>query len=359
MKESRPSPTVVVSYPGEIRFRFHWSAPLLVLLMLPALFFLYPSAGRGDVPIVLFDNAHAQTAGNADWTIYGGYSDMGDAVRFLGCRVQSQDGGLLNERRLSDVDVLISPEPNRAFRKDEMAAIVAFVRRGGGFFLITDHARSDRNNDGVDSVDIANDFTRYFGIKVEYKWFSLAPIKCTRKHFITDGVIQVGQWGGAGILCVSSRAKVVISHKKGVYLATAEVGKGRVVVLVDSSPFDDGSGAPGDKLYDGWNNPSFNHERLALNCVRWLLKQDVNPVDESARFSELLDSLDRAGRKRMAGRLDRAIGKHKRTISKCRIKAVKRTWREDLERLLKLRQMVADYGRRTRFNLLYADLELP
>ncbi|UYZ62262.1 hypothetical protein [Hymenobacter weizhouensis] len=53
--------------------------------------------------------------------------------------------------------------------------------------------------------------------------------------------------------------------------ASSTFGTGRVVIVGDSSPADDGTGSPGNTVYDGWNeNPS--HARLHLNALLWLAK---------------------------------------------------------------------------------------
>jgi hypothetical protein len=56
-----------------------------------------------------------------------------------------------------------------------------------------------------------------------------------------------------------------------IMLCSASFGSGRVVVLGDSSPADDGTGAAGNTLYPGWTElPS--HSRLHLNASLWLAK---------------------------------------------------------------------------------------
>ncbi len=58
---------------------------------------------------------------------------------------------------------------------------------------------------------------------------------------------------------------------QNIMCALATFGKGRVVVIGDSSPADDGTGNPKDKLYYGWTElPS--HAALHLNASLWLAK---------------------------------------------------------------------------------------
>jgi len=53
--------------------------------------------------------------------------------------------------------------------------------------------------------------------------------------------------------------------------ASATYGTGRVVVIGDSSPADDGTGASGDTLYPGWTELA-SHARLHMNASLWLAK---------------------------------------------------------------------------------------
>ena len=57
----------------------------------------------------------------------------------------------------------------------------------------------------------------------------------------------------------------------GAIVAHARYGQGRVAALGDSSPPDDGSGAPGNNLYDGWAaEANGDHARILLNATIWL-----------------------------------------------------------------------------------------
>ena len=47
-----------------------------------------------------------------------------------------------------------------------------------------------------------------------------------------------------------------------------KLGAGRFAALGDSSLYDDGTGTPGDTLYDGWD--SYSDATLAVNTVMWL-----------------------------------------------------------------------------------------
>ena len=43
-------------------------------------------------------------------------------------------------------------EPNILFTAAEKTAILNYVKNGGSLFIIADHDKSDRNNDGSDAV---------------------------------------------------------------------------------------------------------------------------------------------------------------------------------------------------------------
>jgi hypothetical protein len=140
---------------------------------------------------VLFDNSKAETAGNADWIVSTAQPDptaqnpnpttessWTGAISAWGVRLQRTGqyslktlppgntityggGGALD---LANVDEFVMPEPNSPLSAAEKSAILRFIQNGGGFFLIVDHAGSDRNNDGWDSVRIANDLMSNNGV---------------------------------------------------------------------------------------------------------------------------------------------------------------------------------------------------
>ena len=53
--------------------------------------------------------------------------------------------------------------------------------------------------------------------------------------------------------------------------ASSTFGTGRVVIIGDSSPADDGTGSPGNTVYNGWSE-NVSHARLHLNASLWLAK---------------------------------------------------------------------------------------
>ena len=133
----------------------------------------------------LFDNAHAETAGNADWVIddtqpvpspaqsginagtaftywNGAISSWGVSLVKRGYTVHTNTAALTygntgNTYDLANYDVLVLPEPNTVFTAAEKTAIFAFLQNGGGIVAVADHSGADRNNDGWDAAEIFND----------------------------------------------------------------------------------------------------------------------------------------------------------------------------------------------------------
>lgn len=247
-------------------------------------------------PLVLFDAGHAQTAGNADWVINGGFSDFADTFKAQGCDVQPIKS--ITSDGLKGCAVLVLPEPNSSYSAAEEQAIVDFVNNGGGLYAIGDHNGSDRNGDGVDSVVALNHFLPKLGLQLNLLFFTEAPVSGTIKDTpITKGVKKVGVWGGTTVKCLASSAiaHITVSSKNGgeAFLATNIVGKGgKVVAMGDSSPYDDGSGDPHDKLYNGFSNPLYNNDILAANSVRWLLEKSTETP--RARYDRMAADLSNA-----------------------------------------------------------------
>jgi hypothetical protein len=265
--------------------------------LLIAVFCLCLGVAGAQKPLVLFDEGHAQRAGNADWVINGGFSDFADAFKANGCEVRAIS--TITAADLARAAVLVLPEPNTVYTAAEQEAIVAFVMNGGGLYAIADHDRSDRNGDGIDSVGIFNQFLPRLGMKIDKLYFTEAPVAGSyKKTELTKDVRAVGTWGGTSVTPLSSTgvSHITVSQKNGsgAFIATVLVGPngGKVVAMGDSSPYDDGSGDPRDKLHDGYNNPKYDHGKLAHNSIRWLLRRE--PVNRRQTLAMTMRDLDRA-----------------------------------------------------------------
>jgi hypothetical protein len=273
----------------------------------------------------LFDAKKAETAGNADWVIdednstpqriptplqstitattaesywTGALSSWGIALAKQGHTVETLPatgtityGSTTNAQDLSKYDVYVVDEPNIRYTAAEKVAIINFVKNGGGLFMISDHTISDRNNDGWDSPAIWNDLmtnntvlNNPFGFKVDLTNISQTSYNVTT---VSNTILNGSQGIVAGIkfnngatatLTSGSAAKGLIwktgttQSLTNLLAAYSTYGTGRVMLVCDSSPADDGTGAAGNTLYPGWTDLSGNHSRLHLNASLWLAK---------------------------------------------------------------------------------------
>ncbi|GGY88414.1 hypothetical protein GCM10010300_35630 [Streptomyces olivaceoviridis] len=268
---------------------------------------------------VLFDNAHAETAGNADWIIStsqpdplgqdstpsaetdwtGALSSWGVALQKTGDYSlktlpsgSSLAYGGTSATDLSNFDTLVLPEPNTPFTSAEKTAIMNFVKNGGGLFMISDHTGADRNNDGYDAVEIFNDLMTNNSVdSTDPFGFSVDSLSISSDHPAaigdsTDPVLH-GSFGTVTKSLIASGTTATLkpadnaavkgllyrtgySGNTGAFFATSTFGSGRVAFWGDSSPIDDGTGQSGNTLYDGWNDSSATDAALALNATEWL-----------------------------------------------------------------------------------------
>ena len=231
---------------------------------------------RFRLPIVLFDETHKSNAGNADWTVSTAYSDFADLIRRDEYRVVTHMFGEINERILAGVAIVVLPEPNKPFSDNERLAIQKFVKNGGGLLMIADHTGSDRDHDGWDSVDILNRLGAPMGLYFHHRWFTEVPLRGpVFDGPLTQWVRKMGIWGGTTVGYTTSRREggalcAGPNHKNRPILAGTSYGRGRVVALGDSSPFDDGTGEPQKKLHDSFNSFLYDIPQMGSNIVRWL-----------------------------------------------------------------------------------------
>ncbi|WP_416957959.1 hydrolase [Streptomyces sp. Agncl-13] len=266
---------------------------------------------------VLFDDGHAEEAGNADWIIStskpdplsqdstpsaetdwtGALSSWGVALQKTGSYSLKTATSALTyggsaTTDLSNFDTLVLPEPNTLFTTAEKTAIMTFVKNGGGLFMISDHTGADRNNDGYDAVEIFNDLmtnnsvdsTDPFGFSIDTLDVSSGypaaisdstdPVLhgsfgTVTKSLIADGTTATlkpaDNSAVKGLLYRSG-----YSGNTGAFFATSTFGSGRVAFWGDTSPVDDGTGQSGNTLYDGWNDTGATNAPLALNATAWL-----------------------------------------------------------------------------------------
>jgi len=229
----------------------------------------------------------------------------------MGSRITYGDS--TNPQDLSNYGVYIVDEPNILFTAAEKTAIVRFVQAGGGLFLIGDHTGSDRNSDGEDSVVVLNDlFTNNgvasnpFGIAINSNDYSLTSsyVDTATSDPITHGaggtVSQMQYSAGATLTISGSAAKGAIWRTSAhastdVMVAYSTYGSGKVVVVGDSSPFDDGTGDTKDTLYTGWSGEvNGDHGKLAINACMWLNPPVVLPCKPDLDGNRTVNGADLA-----------------------------------------------------------------
>ncbi len=274
----------------------------------------------------LFDATKAETAGNADWVIdedggspqrtpspaqsgitattaenywTGAISSWGIALVKTGNAVETLPvgaaityGNTSNQQDLSHYDVFVVDEPNIVFTAAEKTAILNFVSNGGGLFMVADHTSSDRNSDGWDSPEIWNDLMTNNGIINNPFGFSIALANVSEVssnvlnnstnpilHGSQGNVTQMEFNNGSTITLNSSANPTVQgliwqkNYSQGtthVMCASSTYGSGRVYVVSDSSPMDDGTGYAGNTLYVSWT--LYSHAALFMNASLWLAK---------------------------------------------------------------------------------------
>ncbi|MDQ0298139.1 DNA/RNA endonuclease YhcR with UshA esterase domain [Salibacterium salarium] len=110
---------------------------------------------------VLFDNTHAQTAGQADWVIDGAFSDFAEGIADNGYHVNElRQTTPIDVDDLEPYDVFVIPEANIPFKKEEQEAMIEYTENGGSIFFISDHYNADRNLNRWDSSEIMNGYRR-------------------------------------------------------------------------------------------------------------------------------------------------------------------------------------------------------
>jgi DNA/RNA endonuclease YhcR with UshA esterase domain len=232
-------------------------------------FYLKKTFTLQKVKRVLFDNSHSETAGNADWTINGGYSQFADSLKELGYTVDELTSKV-SYYNLLNYSIYIIPEPNTKFTSSEEEAIINYIKDGGSVFFISDHGNSDRNQNGYDSISIFNDFVKQLGFEFVGNNLYIPKITQIIPSPITEGVKSIGLWNGSTIKVIGNNVKVAVKANNMPYVIYGTFGKGKFVAIGDSSPFDDGLSISGKNLYDGWDDQS--DKKLALNICQWLQK---------------------------------------------------------------------------------------
>ncbi|MDR3458263.1 MAG: hypothetical protein P4N60_12510 [Verrucomicrobiae bacterium] len=214
-------------------------------------------------------------------------------------RITWNDG--TNPQDLTNYNVFVTVEPNILFTATEKAALINFVKHGGGLFIVSDHGVSDRNGDGVDSVQVLNDLmtnsvqNNPFGI--HYNGDNISPDTFNVDTNATDpvtrgaaGVVTDFYYNNGSSITVNTNqnpSTTIAIWNAGTTRATNNAivvygtyGAGKFVTTGDSSPFDDGTGDPNDSLFytQGYADPSTSNGRVILNGSLWLAQASAPPV---------------------------------------------------------------------------------
>ncbi len=229
--------------------------------------------------VVLFDEAHGQRAGSADWVSGGAYSDFATALEATGrFEVTRLTEGRFDDAGLQAVDVVVVPEPNTPLAASEWDALERFVRRGGGLVLVANHGGADRDNDGFDAVSILRAFLDRPGVGLRLTGDRVnGPAYPEPDDPLADGPFGVVEAAGAfeaTTVTVTGENPGARVHlripRAGPLVASVPLGEGRVVVHGDSAAADDGSGSGGAaRPHDAWNDPQQDNAALFGNMVSW------------------------------------------------------------------------------------------
>jgi hypothetical protein len=208
-----------------------------------------------------------------------------------------------NAQDLSNYTILVVDEPNIVFTTAEKTALINWIKAGGRLFMISDHTVSDRNNDGWDSPMIWNDFltnngvdnNNPFGFSIDLANFSqtttnipnLPSDSCLHGPM---GSVTEAMWSNGTSMTLDPTKNAAVKGvvymtgstaggNTGVMFAHSRYGKGKVAVMGDSSPPDDGTGNSSCTLYNGYfTDAAGNHQKLIMNATIWLATFDA-PLD--------------------------------------------------------------------------------
>lgn len=259
---------------------------------------------------VLFDAAHKNAVGNANWVLdsqapapaplhptvetqwSGGISSWGFdlhatgryEVRQLPVGITLTFGGG-GPGDLGAFDVFVTDEPEEPFTAGEQAALLQFVEAGRGILFVADHAGAKRCTTCteawrvINAVLVTGSFADTLGVHLDGNTIGQSGLNGTVTGSAHAAHFAAGPFGtaselsfhsGSSVSASANAAASVVVAAGGVGMMAASVlpSGGRVVVLGDSSPTDDGTcGSCGARLYDGWAEVS--NANFILNATAW------------------------------------------------------------------------------------------
>jgi len=258
-----------------------------------------PAYARDSGPRVVIDGAH-----NNFHAVDGRYAPFAQMLRNDGLRVSGSTAPF-TEESLRSVDLLVianalaaedveewrTPNPS-AFTPDEIAAVRAFVERGGSLLLIADH---------MPMAGAAQDLGAAFGITFDNGFANdgdSEPDIFTRENGglvddpVTSGVTQVRSFTGSAFAAPNARPLMRLGSRWTVLLpevawqfddatprvsgegklqgALLEIGQGRVAVFGEAAMFTAQLAGP-QAVPMGLNAPGAEqNKQFALNVIHWL-----------------------------------------------------------------------------------------
>lgn len=272
----------------------------------------------GDYKRILFDNAHHQVAGNADWIIdvtgrhpfptiplkeddwHGHLSSWGKALIDTGHFVLETlppnrvfSYGSDDVQDLKNYHVLISTDPSVNYSASEIKAIYDFVEAGGAFMMIADHAGSDRDANGWDSVGVLNDMFAKLTAEHGLNPFHFTVIENTsmstlkalvnksqKDHPILrqpHGVVtSVASYAGTAFEVLDeSQVDTLLTVEGQAYAVSGKLGKGRFFAIGDSSIAGDATNSLGiTQDRSGFDDKAYDNKTVLMNAVEWLALKD-------------------------------------------------------------------------------------
>ena len=225
-------------------------------------------------------------------------------------------GDSTNNQDLKGFTVFVVCEPNIKFTLSEMQAMMSFVSNGGSLIMVSDHTVSDRNNDSWDSPAIWNDFFTNNGIKANPFGMTLELTNIvettsniyaastdsiingpygtvSQVMFVNGATISISKTSNASVKAVVYKTSAVAGGNTGAMVAYARYGKGKVFLIGDSSPVDDGTGNTSSSLYNGYfADANGNHQKLLMNAMVWMATKDSSNIPTTNAPSSLRYSPD-------------------------------------------------------------------
>jgi len=272
----------------------------------------------GTIKRVLFDNAHHQIAGQADWIIdvtgrrpypskpareddwHGSLSSWGKDLLDSGRYVLET---LPQDRRLTYGDtsaiqdlqhyhILVVVEPSAKFTAAEIKAVYDFVEAGGGVMFFANHKGADRDGNGVDAIDAINDLLANLpgAVSATDNPFGFSPLSLSSmkndmayplpeasSHGAISGlagiVSKTGSYAGTAFaIHDATKVQVLLRTTDGKdYAVAVEYKNGRIVAVGDSAIAGDATNFLGlRQSHDGYNESGLDNRIFLLNAIDWL-----------------------------------------------------------------------------------------